>query len=32
MVQRTRAQQDHSGFWPEHQQQSYLQNNDRIAQ
>ncbi|CAF2371211.1 unnamed protein product [Rotaria sp. Silwood2] len=32
MAQMSRAQQEHSGFWPEYCQQSPLQNNDRIAQ
>ncbi|CAF0792741.1 unnamed protein product [Rotaria sp. Silwood1] len=32
MVQMSRAQQEHSGFWPEYHQQSPLQNNDRITQ
>ncbi|CAF0961632.1 unnamed protein product [Rotaria sordida] len=32
MMQMSRAQQEHSGFWPEDRQQTSLQNNDRIAQ
>lgn len=32
MIQMTRTQQEHSGFWPEYQQQPTFQNNDLIAQ
>ena len=32
MIQMTRTQQEHSGFWPEYQQQPTFQNNDHITQ
>jgi hypothetical protein len=32
MIQMSRTQQEHSGFWPEYRQQSSLQNNDLNAQ